>query len=216
MAQPKYFRYFPNVKYATSINKAGVPKFIDIKDYFNLVTPRDDIFREETIYETYTVKEGQRPDQISYELYGDEQFYWVILQINEITDYWSQWPLTEPELMEYVISKYGDKGGGIHSYETVETFNNETPPQLVLPGGLTVSENFVFRYPSTPGSDVVLSSTPVKVSNLSYERRLNEKKREIFVLQKKYIYDYDNEVRLYGRNVKPKESFIDTGDFFNY
>ena len=28
------------------------------------------------------------PDQISYEQYGDEQYYWIILQINEIIDFY--------------------------------------------------------------------------------------------------------------------------------
>jgi hypothetical protein len=92
MSTPKYFRNFPNIQYAVSANKAGIPTYINIKDYFNLLKVRDDIFREETLYAPYTIQNGQRPEQISEAIYGDAQFYWVILQVNDITDYYSQWP----------------------------------------------------------------------------------------------------------------------------
>jgi hypothetical protein len=95
MSTPKYFRNFPNIQYALEVDKAGKPKYINIKDYFHLLTVRDDIYREETLYTTYTVQNGERPDQISYKFYGDEQWYWVLLQVNEITDYYTQWPLSE-------------------------------------------------------------------------------------------------------------------------
>ena len=74
MATPRYFQFFPNIQYAISANKAGVPSFINIKDYFHLALPRDDIYREETLYVDYVVRNGQRPDQISYERYGDAQY----------------------------------------------------------------------------------------------------------------------------------------------
>jgi hypothetical protein len=50
MSTPKYFRNFPNIQYAVSANKAGIPTYINIKDYFKLLKVRDDIFREETLY----------------------------------------------------------------------------------------------------------------------------------------------------------------------
>ncbi|GAH23493.1 unnamed protein product, partial [marine sediment metagenome] len=59
----------------------------NIKDYFNLARVREDIFKEDTLYNEYYVKNGERPDQISYEKYGTEAFYWVILQVNDIIDY---------------------------------------------------------------------------------------------------------------------------------
>ena len=55
MSTPRYFSNFPNIQYALKVNKAGQPKFINIKDYFHLLTPRDDIFREETLYNKYII-----------------------------------------------------------------------------------------------------------------------------------------------------------------
>jgi len=203
MSTPKYFQNFPNIQYALSIDKAGKPNYINIKDYFHLLTVRDDIYREETLYTRYTIQDGERPDQISYKFYGDEQWYWILLQVNEITDYYTQWPLSEQELGEFANKKYGGTvgAGKVHHYETVATYDTATPPNLVLPGGLKVPENFKFTYPTTPGGNVFLSSFPVSVSNYTYERRLNDAKSELFILDKKYVFDYDREVRTYGRNL---------------
>ena len=214
MSKPTYFRNFPNVDYALEMNKAGISKYIKIKDYFNLLTVRDDIYREDTLYNSYDVRNGQRPEEVSWNVYGDEQFYWVVLQINDIVDYYNQWPLSEKELSEFVYDKYGGAAGAgaVHHYETVETFDNATPPNLMLPGGLAVPSNYIFRYPSTPGATVILSSTPVAVSNYEYERRLNEEKAQIIVLAPKYIYDYDREVRNYAKKLKPSASFLDFSD----
>ena len=71
MSKPKYFQNFPNIQYALRANKAGKAENIQIKDYFNLLKVRNDIVREDTLYSPYTVKNGQRPDQISYDYYGD-------------------------------------------------------------------------------------------------------------------------------------------------
>ena len=141
MSSPNYFSQLPNVKYALSANKAGQINYAEMKDYFRMAVVRDDIFKEDTLYIKYTVKDGERPDQVSYEMYDDEQYYWVILQINDITDYYNQWPLSLKELDEYITKKYGATGATeIHHYETVETLDNDG--NLVLPGGLQVPADF--------------------------------------------------------------------------
>ena len=212
MSTPKYFQYFPNIQYATSINKAGVPSFVSIKDYFHLLTVRDDIYREETLYTKYNIQDGERPDEISYKFYGDEQYYWILLQINEIVDYYTQWPLSQNELTEFVNKKYGGARGAeqIHHWETVETYDRDTPPNLILKGGLTVPESFKFEYPDVPGSSVYLTSFPIAFTNFDHERLLNEVKSQIFILDPKYINAYDREVRNYARNLEPSASYTES------
>ena len=110
--------------------KQGSPNYINIKDYFHLMTVRDDIYREETLYTTYTVQDGERPDQISYKFYGDEQWYWILLQVNEITDYYTQWPLSEQELGEYVNKKYGGTVGSAMRFTTMKLWQLMTQQHL--------------------------------------------------------------------------------------
>lgn len=209
MASPNYFSYFKDINYSVSVNKAGITNNIRIKDYFNLLRVRDDIYKEETLYTEYYVKDGERPDQISYNEYGSESFYWIILQINDITDYYNQWPLSQNELNDFILNKYGshETAGDIHHYETIETLDDDG--NFVLPGGQIVPEDFRYYYPATLGSEVILSTAPIGVTNREYEMRLNEQKSKIQIIQKKYIYEIDREVRLYGYNVENKKSEID-------
>ena len=214
MSAPKYFRYFPDIQYALSSNKAGIIKHVNIKDYFHLLVPREDIYLEETMYSPYTVKNGQRPEQISKDFYDDEQYYWIILQINGIVNYYEEWPLSEDELTEFVYKKYGGPAGAgaAHHYQTMETYDQATPPNLVLPGQLQVPSDYIYTYPAEPGSTVRLSSRPYEVSNFQYERDLNEEKSQIYILDRQYIYDYEREVRNYAENLKPSVSFRDRTD----
>ena len=139
---PRYFFDFPNIKYAVSANSAGIPNYITIKDYFHLLRPRDDIFREDTIYQEYIVKNGERPDQIARDFYQDEQYYWIILQINEITDYWNQWPLSQLELDEFITRKYQttEESLKIRHYVTPEV--KDINGNILLESNLQVPANF--------------------------------------------------------------------------
>ena len=176
MATPKYFSYLPNVQYALSANKAGQIDYAEMKDFFRMAVVRDDVFKQDTLYTKYSVKNGTRPDQISYEIYGDNQYYWVILQINEIVDYYNQWPLSDKELDEYVSKKYGKNGASeIHHYETVETFDSDG--NRVLPGGLEVPEDFVYTYPSEVGGTVYLTSALTTSPTLVTRERSTTKRQ---------------------------------------
>jgi len=217
MATPHYFEAFPNLQYAVSANQAGIPNYISIKDYFHLLKPRDDIFKEETLYESYSVINGERPDQISYNFYGTEQFYWIILQINEIVDYYNQWPLSQIELEKFILSKYGsyEQGGKIHHYETTEVKDDNG--NVMLPAGLIVTEDYSFTYKPDPTGagavdDIYKTVYPAYgITNRVFEEETNAMKGKIYVLQQKYVYDYQREVQNYARNLDPQKSFVDLG-----
>ena len=134
--------------------------------------------------------------------------------MRSLTTY-NQWPLSVPELEAFAYKKYGGVVGAeaTHHYETRQTYDKATPPNLLLEGGLVVPENFIFYYPAVPGSSVTLSeSKPFSVSNLDYERRLNDEKAQINILDRKYIYDYLDETKTYAQNLPPSVSFVDISD----
>ena len=230
MASPDYFSRFPNIDYGVKINKAGLVDTIKIKDYFHLLTVRDDITPTTTIYEPYFVKNGERPDQVSYDYYGDEQYYWVILQINEIIDVHNEWPLSQYELDEYIVKKYGSVAASEETrhYETIEVKDKDG--NVILPGrgsgvdrggrgqnGLVVPGNYEFTY--RDGNSYITrrgftgqfaACTPI--SYRQYEYDLNEDKSQILVLQKKYIGNYMNEVKQYSASIGIVTSELDVGD----
>ena len=207
MTEPTYFSNFPNLEYAVSVNKAGHTNNINIKDYFRLLLPRDDIYKEDTLYTTYYVIDGERPDQISYKEYGDEQFYWVLLQINGIVDYYNEWPLSNAELEKFMLNKYGswEETKDVHHWETVETKNSEG--NIVLPKGMYVDETFVYYY--TDQNETILSSLPSAVTNYEYEERVNERKSHIQILNARYIDDYMRDIRNYAKSRLKSKSVVD-------
>jgi len=217
------------------MNKAGVVDYINIKDYFHLLKVRDDISPTKSIYQPYTVKNGERPDQISYNLYGDEQYYWVILLINDIVDYYSDWPLSQYELDEYVIKKYKSlyAANEVRHYETLEI--KDLDGNIIVPGrglpvidrggrgniGLKVPGNFEVSYPDRPDSDVYITrrghvginSACYPVTYYQHEYDLNEDKSQINILQSKYLSDFVREHDLYFGTIERMQSQPDVGDY---
>ena len=226
MASPTYFSQFPNIEYTVFMNKAGVKENINIKDYFHLLRMRDNIYKEDTLYTPYYINNGERPDQISYNEYGDEQYYWILLQINDIVDYYAEWPLSMTELDEYITKKYGVEADAVHHYETIEVKDRDG--NLLLKGrgaptqergglarnGLIVSPDFEFTYPTYPGSPSYKtvkgpdgpspSCTPI--SNRQYEYDVNEDKSQIYILNKRYIKDYIRDIKKYVGDLGPMRS----------
>lgn len=227
MATPTYFSNFPDINYALHMNKAGIVDYITIKDYFHLLKTRDEIRPEKTIYAPYTIRNGERPDQIAYREYNDEQYYWIILQINDITDYYNEWPLSQYELDQYIVKKYGVVGAEqVRHYETIEIKDNTG--SVIVPGrgtpdpnrgglaqqGLRVNEDYSVTIDNITytGSTGALASC-IPITNRQYEYDLNEDKTQIFILQKRYIKDYMRELRQYVGGLPEMKSQLDVSDF---
>ena len=216
MALPNYFENFPNIDYSTALNKAGIESKVPIKDYFHLLRVRDQIFSEVSNFYTYTIQYGERPEQVALKEYGDSQFYWLVLNINDITDFYSEWPLTPYELDTFIQRKYGsiEKANEIHHYETQEVINDDG--MVVMEAGLIVDADYVLNYEKVPGSFIYFNSYPAAITNLEYEYAQNEKKTEIQLLNKKYIYKANVELRRYGRAISKEGifSYLDIADFY--
>lgn len=235
MAYPTYFSKFPDIKYPYKINRAGVVDTFTIKDYFHLLKVRENVFARDTIYSPMTIIGGERPDQLSHRIYDDESYYWIILQINEIVDVHNEWPLSNYDLDQYIVKKYGsiEVSNQVHHYETIETFDEEG--NRVLPGrggggiidrgglaqsGLRVPENFTFTYRPFPGRQVTKtlsgstgllpSCTPI--TNRQYEYDINEDKSQIWILQEKYLPDYLREVSLYAARISDIDTSLEVSD----
>ena len=235
MATPKYFKDFPDIKYGVSMNKSGVVNHINIKDYFNHAILREYEFSVDTLISPYIIKNGERPDQISYNEYGDEQYYWVILQINDIIDYYTEWPLSQYELDRMIIRKYGslEVSEQTHHYETIEV--KDELGNVLLPGrgslgpdrggigksGLVVTPDYSFTYPTYPGSSVYLTKTGytgqsavcTPITNRQYEYDLNEDKTQIFILNKGYLPDLLRDLSKFTGGLEDQHSELDVSDY---
>ena len=215
MASPNYFNNLPDIDYAYKVNRSGQTSHLKIKDYFHLMTTRDDIFKKETLFKTHTIIDGMRPEQISYEEYGDEKYYWIILQVNEITDYYNQWPLSQYELDEHLDKKYGSKLNDIRHYEMPTVKDEEG--RVLLKGGQVVHEDYVYEYQPNPLNLFFESARPYAVTNIEYEYQQNDMKSEIQLLRKQLLYKYENEIQFAADRINPGSlsSEIDIAEYYN-
>ena len=216
MSTPNYFDNYPNINYSLALNKAGIETKIPIKDYFHMLRVKDEVFTKVSNFYTYTIQYGERPEQVALKEYGDSQYYWLILNINNITDTYSEWPLTPYELDVFITKKYGssESANEIHHYVTQEVVNNDG--EVLLEAGLIVSSDFIFDYQQDASSFIYFSSFPLSVTNLEYEYAKNNKKTEIRLLNKKYVYAAGVELKKFGRNITKEgvESKLDIADFY--
>lgn len=95
-----FFQNFPLLAYNFG-DETNPAIFQNISAYMSLI---DEIKNEITAYNTIFIDDDERPDTLSYKLYGDESFYWTFFFLNDdIRE--SGWPLNELEIYENA-SKY--------------------------------------------------------------------------------------------------------------
>jgi len=84
-----YFRPFPLVNYDLKKNKNNTV-LTNIMTRFKIV---ESFQRQEAVYYDYSVKEGERADQIAFKYYDDASLDWIIYIVNNIIDPEFDWPL---------------------------------------------------------------------------------------------------------------------------
>ena len=116
----EFFVHYPQISYDISGTKpAKVKTVINLMERAKIKNVvLDDIIR----YFPYSIKENQRPDHVSDEVYGDVKYTWLIFLINDISDPFYDWPLGTREFNSYIKNKYGTliiAKNTIHHYEQI-------------------------------------------------------------------------------------------------
>jgi len=163
-----FFEQFPKIAYDISGNK----NFKLVTDIFRRIKIRSNIADNVSLYSTYDVPSGETPETTSFKHFGTTDYHWIILLTNNITDRYYGWPLSEQDFEAYVTSKY-DNPGAVHHYEKTQSSGSQT-------------SNGPFDY----SHKIEVNSTEVgaeAVSNYEYERRLQDEKRNIKLLDPNYL-----------------------------
>lgn len=88
-----------------------------IKDITHNVRFRKEILENITLYDEYDIREGETPEIIAEKIYGNPQYHWIIMLLNERYDYITDFPLSYPELIAHTEQKYGAGNvNDIHHY----------------------------------------------------------------------------------------------------
>ena len=163
-----YFRNFEKGYY--DLKKDGNQKLVT--DLMTRVKVREKVIDEISLYDTYDVPSGERPEVTAFKHFGDTELHWIILLTNDVTDAYYGWPLSDQDFEKYVTDKYTNPQG-IHHYEITQSSGDTTG-----------------NGPDDYSHKIEVNSTEAgaeSVSNYEYERRLQDEKRTIRLLNPQFL-----------------------------
>ena len=169
-----YFRNFERGYY--DLKKDGNQKLVT--DLMTRVKVRDKVVDEVSLYDSYDVPSGERPEDTAFKHFGSAAYHWVILLTNNITDAYYDWPMSEQDFETFIRDKYSNPDG-IHHYE-VTTSSGKT----------TGDGPDDYSHKLEVNSDTTGAQS---VSNIEYERREQDKKRQIQILLPTYLPAFEDE-----------------------
>lgn len=173
----KYFSYLPNIKVGIPQKNTNLKNFVEVKNIFKRTKVTASALRNLTYFEKYTIPGDDKPYNVSYNIYRTPDYEWVILLLNDITNIYTQWPLSAKEFSIMIREKYGTQGElETHHWETKEI--KDINGNIVVASGMVVEQNFTKRL----GLNILSNEQLVnRVTYYDHEQRINESKREIYL-----------------------------------
>lgn len=83
-----YFNNFPTIDYSFLSGLRNV----NLVDIFRSVKFSKKTLNSVEIFDTYIVSDGDTPERVADQVYGDVRLYWLVLLSNDIIDVNSEWP----------------------------------------------------------------------------------------------------------------------------
>lgn len=202
-----YFENFPQITYKgqTAIDLSRRNRFLKT------------LSNNPMLFLPYTVKEGEKPEDVAYYYYGSNEYVWAVLLANNIIDIYNEWPLSEYDFHKYLINKYEKQSGKI-GYEVVDWTKNQQTASNILYYYLYVNsktdyvkltpESFRTLYLRKENNIILLTEKGSRIiirqiiiedwipyRIYDYEYTLNENKREIYLIDKRYIQQVNTELQ---------------------
>jgi hypothetical protein len=133
MSSEQYFSKFPTISYNGTV----------MRDISRRVKLSNQLRRIPTVFYPYQLEHDTRADVLAYQYYGDASLHWLVYLTNGIVDPYYGWLLTDSQLSDHIIEKYGslsDAQRRISHWATnwyqsdtsvsVSYYNNNIPEQI--------------------------------------------------------------------------------------
>ena len=188
-----YFSKVPDFDYVSRLPGAQIGDYIRVKNIFKGASIREDILQDLTLFTKYQIVGNNRPDNVAFDFYGNSNLDWVVLKCNNIINVQSEWPMTQEDFDRYLLEKYKSYDNlynGIHHYETKEIKNSTGV--IMVPEGKIVPKDYTFSYFDAAlgeGHTSLIKEDymTTEVTNYQYEEKIENEKRNIFLLKPLYI-----------------------------
>jgi len=98
-----FFNQFPKTAYSVENNAIQNT----ITDYFRYVDVVDRLAQSTYSYSTVDILDSERPDTLSYRLYGTPDYYWTFFITNDpLKEGLSAWPKGDSEIKNHIANQY--------------------------------------------------------------------------------------------------------------
>ena len=183
-----YFSEVPNFEYVSRLPDAKISDYIIVKNFFKKGFLREDIFQNLAFFTKYSIIGNDRPDNVAFEIYKDSSLDWLVLMSNNIVNIQNEWPISNRDFDELMLEKYGSYDtlfNGIHHYKTIEV--KDALGVKIVNAGLKVESDYSVTFFDDRAGGMRTVTPTIPVTNYQYEQDINEGKRNIYLLQPRYL-----------------------------
>jgi hypothetical protein len=206
----EYFTAIPKILYSFDL-KNDSPKIVS--NIFSRFKIREEVLANVYAFYKYQLKDGDTPEIVAYQQYGDPTLHWIVCFINGLTDPQFDFPLPIDSLERTIIKKYGytsidQARADVHHYELVveKTLN-------VVYGPTTVTtENHIvtlkqYDYTSNTLINSVVGSpttttTTFRANNSDPTSAITSTLSVTSTYKPVYVYDYEIDENEKKREIK--------------
>ena len=160
------------------------PKFLVAKNIWRRAELLPEYKGSVSMFNEYVVQDGETPEDIALRLYKNPFYNWVLLVINDITNYHEQWPRSSQQLQEYCNSKY-DNPQATKDYVTTEVKRGN---DIIVPAGKIVPSTFQIVY--WDGTNTVTANPVASRTFFQFEEELNSQKERIQLVKPRFVEDF--------------------------
>ena len=183
----EYFSYFPITKH----DLTNVGQTIDATNVLRRFIVRASVQERSDVFYDYNLQSGDRPDVVAEKYYGDPDLAWLVLLFNNITDPMFDYPLFDRDFETYLKQKYGSIPRAqsiVHEYRQIL---NEKSVQF---DGKILEKRFVIVDETT--YNTLSEENRELITKYDYEVELNDAKRSIRLLDKRFLNQIKSEVEV--------------------
>lgn len=197
-----YFKTFPSIQYQFPNDQIKFYKNLSIRPAIVQALKND-----YTNLQVYNVEDGETPETIAFDVYKDQSLNWIIMLVNDVMNLYTDWPMSEAFLEDYLFEKYkkqtatDDTTQTLTRVETNEfieflgTPDNNYTSTISLSNGKSVTitprhfvdaNKTIFSFNSLSATTdaygrSISRPTLTPISYRDHEINLNDEKRKIFI-----------------------------------
>lgn len=179
-----YFSYFPT----TLHDPRNTGKKTEVTNILRRFKFRASLQDRTDVFYTYNIQHGDRPDTIAEKYYGSAKYAWIVLHFNNIIDPYFDWPLFDPDFDRYIASKYGSIAT---AQAQIKNYYKIIRQEQILYNGKI--EKYELTIDETTYNSLGINEKRIEYA-YDWEIEQNEKRKEIRLLEKRYLAQVIDEV----------------------